>query len=227
MAQQLHSCESQLLRPAPCMPLTTCHWSDNKLVCEEARRPRRRFPVPSSPSRNGSSSNQDPLPNQDALPQSPRHQQHPSDPPDPGTPTTNGFAPHEHHHQQAQGPLQQDGDDTRQHEGQVEQHAEASGQCVDALFGVLLQPLLPSTCLWHSGWLLSHLLAHAQSASRQLSPHQQRLLDQVQHSVAKLHTNPACLEHTLNDWFLRTHGVQSPRHTAGYQRLLHLCPKPH
>ncbi|KAL0053901.1 hypothetical protein WJX82_000859 [Trebouxia sp. C0006] len=73
----------------------------------------------------------------------------------------------------------QNGDDTWQHEGQDEQHAEASGQCVDALFGSLLQPLLPSTCLWHIGWLLSHLLAHAQSASSQLSPHQQRVLDQA------------------------------------------------
>ncbi|DBA96507.1 hypothetical protein WJX77_007106 [Trebouxia sp. C0004] len=136
----------------------------------DTRRPHRRFPVPSSPSRNGSSS---------PSPQSPRHQQHPSDPPDPDTSYTNGFAQHKHHHQRTQGPLQQDGDDTRQHEGQVEQHAEASGQCVDALFGVLLQPLLPSTCLWHIGWLLSHLLAHAQSASSQLLPHQQRLLDQA------------------------------------------------
>lgn len=167
------------------------------------REPHRKFPAPSSPSRNGSSSRQDPLP------QFPHHQQHPSDPPDPGTPTTNGFAPHEHHQQQAQGPLQQDGVDTQQHEGQVEQHAEASGQCVNALFGVLLQPLLPSTCLWHIGWLLSHLLAHAQSASSQLSPHQQRLLDQVQHSAVKLHRDSACMEPASHDWFSQTHYIQS------------------
>jgi len=206
------------------MPLTTCYWSDNNLVCEEMRRPHRRFPVPSSPSRNGSSSRQDPLPNQDPMPQSPRHQQHPSDPPDPDTTHTKGFAPHEDHHQQAQGPLQQEGDDSRQHEGQVD--AEASGQCVDALFGALLQPLLPSTCLWHIGWLLSHLLAHAQSASSQLSPHQQRVLDQVQHSAAKLHTDPACLKPTLHDWFCQTYGLQSPCCTAAYQSL-HSCPKAH
>jgi len=199
------------------MPLTRCHWSDNNLVSEEMRRPHRRFPVPSSPSRNGSSSRQDPSP------QSPRHQQHPSDPPDPGTTTTNGFAPHEHHHQQAQGPLQQDCDDTRQHEGQVVQHAEASGQCVDALFGVLLQPLLPSTCLWHIGWLLSHLLAHAQSASSQLSPHQQRLLDQVQHSAVKLHIDPACSEPMLNISLIGSCKHVECSHLVAQQDISGLC----
>ena len=207
------------------MPLTTCHWSDNNLVSEETRRPHRRFPVPSSPSKNGSSSNQESLPNQDTLLQSPRHQQHPSDPPNPDTTHTNGFTLHEHHRQKAQGPLQQNGDDTWQHEGQDEQHAEASGQCVDALFGSLLQPLLPSTCLWHIGWLLSHLLAHAQSASSQLSPHQQRVLDQVQHSAVKLHTGPAWLQPTFKDWFLQTHPIQSPCYTAGHQQVLYSCPK--
>ncbi|DBB13964.1 TPA: hypothetical protein ACH3X3_000941 [Trebouxia sp. C0006] len=191
----------------------------------ETWRPHRRFPVPSSPSKNGSSSNQDSLPNQDTLLQSPRHQQHPSDPPNPDTIHTNGFTPHEHHRQKAQGPLQQNGDDTWQHEGQDEQHAEASGQCVDALFGSLLQPLLPSTCLWHIGWLLSHLLAHAQSASSQLSPHQQRVLDQVQHSAVKLHTGPAWLQPTFKDWFLQTHPIQSPCYTAGHQQVLYSCPK--
>lgn len=63
--------------------------------------------------------------------------------------------------------------------GQSQEDAAASGQLVDALFAVLQQPLLPSTCLWQVGWLLSQLLAHAQSGIGQLAPHHQKQLKQV------------------------------------------------
>lgn len=66
-----------------------------------------------------------------------------------------------------------------QQSGQGQQDAQASRQVVDALFAVLQQPLLPSTCLWQVGWLLSQLLAHAQSGASQLAPQHQKQLDQV------------------------------------------------
>ncbi|KAL3156762.1 hypothetical protein ABBQ38_001037 [Trebouxia sp. C0009 RCD-2024] len=66
-----------------------------------------------------------------------------------------------------------------QQSGQGQQDAQASRQVVDALFAVLQQPLLPSTCLWQVGWLLSQLLAHAQSGASQLAPQHQKQLDQA------------------------------------------------
>ncbi len=126
------------------------------------------FPTPSNPSMNGSS------PQHHQRSHSPNQRQHsPS-----AAHRSNGFAqPLQQQHQQDAPST--NGHDRVRREEQVEQHAEAAGQCVDALFGVLQQPVLPSTCLWHVGWLLSQLLAHAQSESSQLAPHQQTLLDQV------------------------------------------------
>ena len=71
------------------------------------------------------------------------------------------------------------GVDLKQHSGQSQEDATASRQLVDALFAVLQQPLLASTCLWQVGWLLSQLLVHAQLTTSQLIPHHQNQLDQV------------------------------------------------
>ena len=75
-----------------------------------------------------------------------------------------------------------------QHPGQSQEDAAASRQLVDALFAVLQQPLLPSSCLWQVGWLLSQLLAHAQSGTSQLVPHHQKQLEQV-----RAFASPLCL----------------------------------
>lgn len=75
-----------------------------------------------------------------------------------------------------------------QHSRQSQDDAAASGQLVDALFAVLQQPLLPSSCLWQVGWLLSQLLAHAQSDTSQLVPRHQKQLEQV-----RALASPVCL----------------------------------
>lgn len=126
----------------------------------------RRFTPAPDPTTNGSS------PTHDQPSHSPRQQQQTSQS---QTARSNGSTEH-HHSQQAHS---QNGVQDQQDPGNAEEHAEASGQCIDALFRVLQQPLLPSTCLWHVGWLLSQLLPHSQSAPIQLAPHQQTLLNQV------------------------------------------------
>ena len=91
-----------------------------------------------------------------------------------------------HHPQQ---PAQQlAGPGRTQQSGQSQEDAAASRQLVDALFAVLQQPLLPSTCVWQIGWLLSQLLANAQSGTTQLLPHHQKQLEQVRRSFSPLCT---------------------------------------
>lgn len=100
------------------------------------------------------------------------------------TTSSNGATHSQHRHQQAVPHAQQQGQGQAgqgpmQPPGQSQEDAAASGQLVDALFAVLQQPLLPSTCLWQVGWLLSQLLAHAQAGIGQLVPHHQKQLEQV------------------------------------------------
>lgn len=83
----------------------------------------------------------------------------------------------------ANGPLQHPGIDqqTQQpHEAlNQQQHAPALGHFGEALFQVLQQPQLPSSCLWHIAWLLAQLLAHDHPPSSQLPATCQQLLDQA------------------------------------------------
>ena len=93
---------------------------------------------------------------------------------------------HAQSHPQGTGHLQQSRSHQPQHRGQEQQDAVASGQFVGALFAVLQQPLLPSTCLQQVGWLLSQLLAHAQSGSSQLLLKHKPQLEQVRICFAQL-----------------------------------------
>ena len=61
------------------------------------------------------------------------------------------------------------------HNGQSQTDSKASRQFVDALLAALQQPLLPSTCLWQLGWLLSQLVAHTPSPSSPDAQHMKQL----------------------------------------------------
>ena len=120
------------------------------------------------------------------------------------TSSSNGATPNHHLHQEAVHHQQQSaqskaGRDAMQHSVQSREDAAASGQLVDALFAVLQQPLLPSTCLWQVGWLLSQLLAHAQADTSQLVPHHQKQLEQVKPFIFPLSAGPTnCLSNALS-----------------------------
>ena len=119
------------------------------------------------------------------------------------TTSSNGATPHHHQPQEAVHHSQhlaqsKAGREPMQHSGQSQEDAAAAGQLVDALFSVLQQPLLPSTCLWQVGWLLSQLLAHAQADTSQLVPHHQKQLEQVKPCLFPLCAGPTnCLSNAL------------------------------
>ena len=83
----------------------------------------------------------------------------------------------------ANGPLQHSGIDQQTQQPQEapnqQQHAPVLGHFSEALFQVLQQPQLPSTCLWHIAWLLAQLLAHDHPPSSQLPAACQQLLDEA------------------------------------------------
>ena len=107
--------------------------------------------------------------------------------------TTNGNTQIQNQHQET-GNLQRPHRQQLQHQGQEQEDAQASRQFVGALFAVLQQPRLPSTCLQQVGWLLSQLLANAQAASSQLLLANKMQFEQVRTCITDMADNSDSIE---------------------------------